>query len=209
MGGHGIHADTALLLERIRAGDEPALGELLARHREMLRLFVERRLDAKLAARIDASDVVQEAQIEVARRIGEYLLREPMPFHLWLHKTAYENLIRLRRKHLGAACRTAMREEPLPDRSSLFLAQQLLADSSFQPAHALLEEELARRVRQALAALPENDREVLMWRMFEGLDNQEVAQMLGLEPDACRKRFARALLRLREFLLDDSPEAPS
>src|SRR2546423_9372320 len=116
-----MHADspeTLGLLARVRQGDAQALDDLIVRHRPMVRGFVELRLDARLNRRLDASDVVQEAQLEVARRIQDYLKREPMPFWLWLHRTTYENLIRLRRQHVEAERRSVAREVALPDQSS-------------------------------------------------------------------------------------------
>ena len=66
-------AITTRLLERARAGDEQALDELIGRHRARLRRMVELRLDRRLQSRIDASDVIQDAYVEVVRRLGEYL----------------------------------------------------------------------------------------------------------------------------------------
>src|SRR5262249_6047395 len=67
--------ETLGLLERAAAGDDAALGELIARHRDAVRRFVELRLDPKIRGRIDASDVVQEAHLEAVRRIEDYLAR--------------------------------------------------------------------------------------------------------------------------------------
>src|SRR5262245_27967262 len=118
--------ETERLLAQICASDPRALDRLLALHRNFLRKVVELRLDPRLRSRVDASDVVQEAQLEAARRIDDYLQRRPMPFHVWLQKTAYENLLRLRREHVEAACRSVENEAPLPD-GSMLLANQLLA----------------------------------------------------------------------------------
>jgi RNA polymerase sigma-70 factor (ECF subfamily) len=191
--------ETRRLLQAVRDGDRQALSQLLAQHRDALRLAVELRLDARLQSRFDASDVVQEAQLEATRRIDDYLARRPMPFHLWLRKTAHESLLRLRRQHAEADCRAVEREVPLPDGSSAMLARELLGLSA-TPSQQAAEQELAARLRQAVAALAEADREVLLLRHFEGLGNQEVAQLLELEPEAARKRYGRALLRLRKLL---------
>jgi RNA polymerase sigma-70 factor (ECF subfamily) len=66
-------AITTRLLERACAGDQRALNELIGRRRARLRRMVELRLDRRLQSRIDASDVIQEAYVEVVRRLGEYL----------------------------------------------------------------------------------------------------------------------------------------
>lgn len=195
--------ETVHLLARVRQGDAQALEELIGRHRPALRRFVELRLDARLNPRLDPSDVVQEAQLEVARRIRDYLDREPMPFWLWLHRTTYENLIRLRRVHVEAERRTVKREVALPDASSVLLARKLFAGDHW-PGQQLVDEEIRRRVQEALTKLDEIDREVLQLRAFEGLENDEVAQVLGLEPGTASKRYGRALLRLRQALAQAS-----
>ena len=68
-------AETCNLLERVRAGDQDAFNRLFARHRAELRRFVELRLDRKLRRRLDASDVVQETQLEAASRLPDFLQR--------------------------------------------------------------------------------------------------------------------------------------
>jgi RNA polymerase sigma-70 factor (ECF subfamily) len=192
--------ETQHLLQQAGAGDKAAFERLFAEHRPQLRRFVEQRLDPKLRARVDASDVVQEAQLEVLGRLADFLQRQPMPFRLWLRKTAYERLLKIRRRHVEAAQRSLDREVPLPDRSSLALAQQLLASGS-TPSQHLDRREAARRVRQAIARLSEIDREIVLMRNFEGLSNQDVAHVLQIDPSTASQRFGRALLRLRKLLL--------
>jgi RNA polymerase sigma-70 factor (ECF subfamily) len=162
--------------------------------------MVELRIDPKLRQRVDPSDVVQEAQIEATRRVGAYLARPPMAFRLWLRQIAYDRLIMMRRKHVEAGRRAVTRELPLPDRSTVHLGRRLLSDVS-SPSQHMIRGELARRVRQAMSELSEADREILLMRNFEGLSNQEAAQVLEIEPSAANKRYGRALLRLRAVLL--------
>lgn len=193
--------DTTDLLERVRHGDRGALDSLLARHRVAIRWLVELRLDPKLRQRVDASDVVQETQAEAVRRIEAYLSdSQAMPFALWLRRIAYDRLLMLRRKHIGAGCRAATRELPLPDRSSMDLGRQVLARSQ-TPSEQLVQHELGERVRQAISALDEDDREIILMRNYEGLSNLEVAQVLDMDPPSASKRYGRALLRLRAALM--------
>lgn len=192
-------ADIQLLLDRIRAGDPAALDELLSTHRDAVRRFLELRMDGKLRARVDVSDVIQEAHLEVARRINDYLGREPMPFRVWLLRTAQQQLLRLRRHHVEAACRAAGAEAALPESSSIMLAERL-AGPAQTPSLLARRRELADQVQAALAELGELDREIILLRTFEQLSNLEVAQMLEIEPDTASKRYTRALLRLRQVL---------
>jgi RNA polymerase sigma-70 factor (ECF subfamily) len=195
-------AETRGLLEEVRAGHRPALDHLLDRHRPDLLQFVALRMDRRLRGRVDPSDVVQETQLEVYRRLGDFLDRRPMPFHVWLRKTAYERLLMARRQHVEAAQRAVEREQPLPDRSSLLFARRILARGS-TPSRSLGRRELARRLHQSLAELPDTDREILVMRNLEERPYQEIACILDIEPAAARKRHGRALIRLHALLAAD------
>jgi RNA polymerase sigma-70 factor (ECF subfamily) len=194
-------AETVRLLDELRAGDASAFDRLFARHRPGLRRFVELRLDPRVQSRLDPSDVVQETQLEAYRRMGDYLERRPMPFRVWLRKTAYERLLKLRRYHVEAARRSVGRELGLADRSSLLLAGPFL-DRGSSPSRQLARGELVHRVRQVLAELSPTDREVLLMRQVDELPYREIGCILDLDPAAARQRYGRALLRLRKLLLD-------
>jgi RNA polymerase sigma-70 factor (ECF subfamily) len=191
--------ETQALLEQIADGDPQACARLLERHRPRLLDFVDAHLDPQLRTRLDASDVVQEAQMEATRRLPDFLRRRPMPFRLWLRKTTYERMLMLRRRHVVAARRAVGREIPLPDRSSLVLAQNLV-DPSGSPSVRLSREEAARRMRQALDQLPDADREALLMRHYENLSYDEMGCILDIEPASARKRTGRALMRLHKIL---------
>jgi RNA polymerase sigma-70 factor (ECF subfamily) len=185
------------LLDRVRAGDRAALDELLAGQRDRLRRFIDLRLDDRVRGRIDASDVVQEAHLEVARRIDDFLARRPMPFHTWVCRTAHQQMLRLRRQHVETGCRGVGGERPLPDRSSVLLARHLIEST---PSLHLAQAEASDRVLDAVARLDETDREILLMRTFDGLSNVEAAQVLDLDPAAASKRYGRALLRLKHAM---------
>jgi RNA polymerase sigma-70 factor (ECF subfamily) len=193
--------ETDGLLEAVRRGERQALDRLLIRHRDELRFFVEMRIDPRLAARVDASDVVQEAQVEMVRRIDDFLKRRPMPFRLWARKTAYERLHDLHRHHIKRARRSVLREAALPERSSLLLVRPLLRNAS-SPSQRLEARELAERVSQVVGQLAEADREILLLRHAEGMPFADIACLLEIEPAAARKRFGRALIRLQQRLSD-------
>jgi RNA polymerase sigma-70 factor (ECF subfamily) len=193
--------ETQRLLEEIAQGDRPSLERLLERYRPALHAFIEARLDPKLRARVDPSDVVQDAQLEVVRRMNDYLRRRPMPFHLWVRKTAYERLLNLQRDHRKTARRSVDREVALPDRSSLLLARPLLSGEP-SPSQQLAAREFAERVARAVAQLAKSDREILLMRHGEELPYEEIACLLEIEPATARKRYGRALIRLQKLLSD-------
>jgi RNA polymerase sigma-70 factor (ECF subfamily) len=190
---------TRALLERIGQGDRQALDRLLARYRPDLQTFIDYHLEPALRARVDPSDVVQEAQLEVVRRMDDFLERRPMPFHLWARKTAYERLLNLRRDHRVRARRSVDREQPLPDPSSLLLVRPLI-DRSASPSQQAQARERAERISQAVAELGEADRAILMMRHAEELSYAEIACLLDIETATARKRYGRALIRLQKVL---------
>ena len=110
-------------------------------------------MDPKLRPRVDPSDVVQEAHLEAVRRLDDFLEKPTLPFKLWLRQITLDRLLMMRRRHVGAARRSVAREAALPDGSSCALARQLIAAGS-TPSQQLGREELARRVRDAVASWP-------------------------------------------------------
>src|SRR5215467_12008336 len=198
--------ETARLLEQARAGDQAALNDIFAQHRQRLRRMVELRLDRRLQARIDASDVIQEAYVEAVSRLDEYLRDPRYPLFLWLRLLVGERLLKLHRHHLGTQMRDAGLEVSLyrgalPAASSAALAAQLLGQHT-SPTQAAVRAERLLRLQEALNSLDPMDREVLSLRHFEELSRAETAQVLGIAESAAAKRYLRALKRLKDTLAD-------
>jgi RNA polymerase sigma-70 factor (ECF subfamily) len=167
------------------------------------------RLDRRLAARLDPSDVVQEVLAEAWQRLDEYLRNRPLPFYPWLRQLAWQRLAKLRRRHIGTGKRSVCREDPgdvpLSGESVLELANRLVLSTS-SPSKRLLREEQAARVQAALTRLGQRDREVLVMRYLEQLSVGEIAAVLGISEGAVKVRHLRALQRLRDLLNDNLAE---
>jgi RNA polymerase sigma-70 factor (ECF subfamily) len=197
--------DTDELLRRAGAGDSAAGGRLLDRHRPRLVRLVELRMDRRLAARVDASDVVQDTLLEAARRLPEYLRERPLPFYPWVRQLALDQLGRQHRQHVRARRRSVLREQPqaasLLDRSAVALAAKLAAGDT-APGDRLVRAERVAEVRAALDRLDPPDRDVLVLRFVEQLSTQDTAAVLGLTADGAKSRQRRALERLSRLLGD-------
>jgi RNA polymerase sigma-70 factor, ECF subfamily len=195
--------DTEELLDRAGKGDRLACQDLLARHRGRLRQMVALRIDRRMAARVDPSDVVQDALVDAAGQLSDYLVNRPIPFYPWLRQFAWERLIQLHRFHLRSQRRSVDREQlrifDLPGDSEAILADRL-AFSASEPSDHLVREELRERVQAALAALAPRDREVLVLRYLEQLATAEIASVLDIGEAAVKARHRRALERLRRRL---------
>jgi RNA polymerase sigma-70 factor (ECF subfamily) len=193
----------AELLRRASARDESAVGPLLDCYRDRVRKLVTSRLDRRLSARVDPSDVVQETLLEAGRRLPEYLRRPGVAFYPWLRGLAVDRLIDLHRRHLGAQGRSVSREEPLgaptTDQSDHDLAGRLV-DSWTGPDRRVEREEQRQRVQAALARLEPDQRELLTLLYYEELPPSEAAAVLGVTDRTARRRHREALERLGALL---------
>jgi RNA polymerase sigma-70 factor (ECF subfamily) len=192
------------LLHRAAQGEDAALTALFSQFRQRLKRMVRLRLNDRLRGRVDPSDVVQEAYLEVSRRLAEYVKDPTTPFFLWLRFITGRKLLDVHRRHLGAQARDAGREislnqEAYPAATSASLAAQLLGRLT-SPSQAAIKAELQQRVQEALDALNPVDREVLALRHFEQLSNVEIAQLLGLSESGATARYLGALKRMKEVL---------
>ena len=197
-------SDPSELLHRAGAGDSQALNDLLAHYRERLRWMVRLRLNRRLQGRVDPSDVIQEAYLEISKNLPDYLRDPKMPFFLWLRYITGQKLITLHRRHLGAQMRDAEQEVSLyrgalPQASSVSLAAHLLGHMTSASRAAIRAEEQIQ-VQEALNSLEPMDREILALRHFEMLSNEETAQVLGIKKSAASNRYMRALRRMKGVL---------
>jgi RNA polymerase sigma-70 factor (ECF subfamily) len=201
--------ETEQLLHQAAAGSADACGELLECYRQRLEHMVALRMDRRLAARLDAADVVQDTLAEAVERLPEYLRERPLPFYPWLRQLAWDRLAELHRWHVGARKRTVSREEcwqpKLPDESAAQLAERLVGRTT-SPSARLVRAEECERVRVALTQLSGPDREVLVLRHLEQLSLAEVAAVLGVAENTAGRRHLRALERLRSLLGKPSGE---
>jgi RNA polymerase sigma-70 factor (ECF subfamily) len=200
----GDQIDTDALIQRAANGDQRALEELFTQHTERLRRMVHLRLNRRLQGRIDPSDVIQEAYLEVSQHLADYAKVPNLPFFLWLRHITGQKLITVHRRHLGAQMRDADMEVSLyrgafPQASSISLAEHLLGRLT-TVSQAAMRAEMQIRVQESLNSMDPIDREVLALRHFELLSNSETATVLGLSKTAASNRYVRALGRLREIL---------
>ena len=197
-------SETEDLLLRAARGDREALAALWERHRKRLRQMVRLRLDRRLQGRVDPSDVLQEAYLDLAARLPDFAREWPTPTYLWLRLVTGQRLGQIHRQHLGAAMRDAGREVSLyrgalPQASSASLAARLLGRLT-TASQAAVRAERQVQLQEILNGMDPMDREILALRHFEGLSNGEAAEVLGLSRTAASNRYIRALGRLRDLL---------
>lgn len=194
------------LVELAATGDPSAVKTLLEQHRERLLQMVAVRMDPRVAQRLDASDVVQESLLEAHAKLVEYASTRPLPFYPWLRQIAWQRLMHAHERHVEAKRRSVAREQPafamLSNDSVQGLAERLV-DNGTSPSGKVMRGELQRRVRDALADMPQGDGDLLVMRYLEHMSIREIAATLEITEHAVHMRQLRALQKLRRSLLDD------
>ena len=84
--------DSEELMDLARSGDAGARQRLLTSHRDRLARLIRLRMDPRLAARLDPSDVVQDVLLEASNKLSDYLRERPVPFYPWLRAIALNGL---------------------------------------------------------------------------------------------------------------------
>ena len=177
--------------------DLAELGTLVEVHWPRLVQIVRRRLVSSLGLQLDAEEIVNTAFLDARRRWPTYRTdRKVSPF-VWLYRIVNDRLIE--------EWRTATRQKrdirqniPWPDRPSVDLGLRLVAPDT-SPTQAVVRDEEAALMRQALGLLREQDREVVMLRGYDDLSFREIGELLGVEENTATVRYVRALRRLKDI----------
>jgi RNA polymerase sigma-70 factor (ECF subfamily) len=176
--------------------DLAELGRLLEEHQPRLLAMLRRRIDPKLQRRLSAEDVLNASFLAARRKWADYQPhRETRSGYAWLYRIVLDTLIDAWREQ-NRARRSPDREMPWPDRSSIQLGMGLVNPAT-SPSQAVMRADLSARMRQALAALKEQDREILWMRHYDQLSYKEAAAVLGIKESAATLRYVRALKRLK------------
>jgi RNA polymerase sigma-70 factor (ECF subfamily) len=198
-------ADESSILTSAKHPDERQriLADIFMGHRDRLGSMVRFRLDRRLRARVDPSDILQDAFLEASGRIAEYIANPSLPVYLWLRGITAQKLLQVHRFHLDAQKRSPRREvsfhQGLPFATSEVLAENLVGHGPSAGSAAAVAD-LKAHLQDALDRMDEKDREVVALRHFEELTNAEAARVLGIEEEAAKKRYIRAIRKLREIL---------
>lgn len=198
-------------VNRPRAKEESELPveSRLEQHRDRLRRLVDLRLDERVRGRVDASDVIQETQLEALKRSDEYERQsDEVPLFVWLRFLALQKVSQLHRHHLGTQARDVNREVSLfppkmPSATSAVLAAQLVGKLT-TASQAAERAEVKARVEDALQKMKDTDQEVLTLLHFEQLSHREAAAVIGINEKALGGRYVRALSRLKTALSDEA-----
>jgi RNA polymerase sigma-70 factor (ECF subfamily) len=199
------------LMAKARAGESDALGELCTLYRNYLRMIVRTGLGPRLRERVELSDVVQEALVEVVRQFPQFTGQNEAALVGWLRRLVAQKLADLGRYHSRAkraAGATALPLDapwgPAGTGDSNYGAGAKLLDmlalSQTSPSEAASRRELTVLLADALTDLPEAESEVLWLYHADGLSFEAIGERMGLGRKAVRGLWARGLKGLRRTL---------
>ncbi len=185
--------------ERVPSFDSwPDLEPWIRRYRSYLVKIANDNLGPKFLAKVDASDVIQEAFLKAGRAQVPFRGGSHESFLAWMRVILEHAASDIRRRY-QADRRRIDREVPLPGQSDDSGADPL-ADTGTSVFTRMTRVERAQALALAVARLPEHDRKMLQMRHQEGLTFEQIADRSDMTAEAARKRWARALLRLRDAI---------
>ena len=183
------------------------LAAAFAEHRQRLRAIAEKRLNPILLKRMDHEDVLSETYVNAAKRLDYFAARDDVPVYYKLRTVLLQTLADIERRNLKAQGRDAYREvqEATTEAGEpgVLAIGDMPADIT-SPVSRVDRDERHAILRNALAAMPENDRAILVMRHFDGMGNAECAAALGIDQKAASMRYVRALERLQQKLTEVS-----
>ncbi len=170
-----------ITLERAKLGEEKALSKLLHIYSPKVHALVCRMMVGQPAC---VDDLCQEALVKVLKALPDFDPRGRAKLSSWI---------------LTITLRTCIDECRRKRPWSAMGREQADADID-NPEQIYKRKELSQRIEKAMAALPEDQRAVLVLRAYHDFDYQEIAEALGIEPGTVKSRLARARLALRQLL---------
>ena len=190
--------DFAANLERARAGDPGAIGDVLNRCRGYLLAMAMADLQADLRPKTAASDIVQETLLDGQRDFARFKGTSETDLLRWLQRILKHNLIdAVRVCHTQK--RDARRELEWPTAESNISG---LVDQAARPSQVLQQSELVNAVDQAIDRLPVRHKTVILLHHKEGLGFSEIGRRLGVSDRMARHLWAQAIPLLRQLMAE-------
>jgi RNA polymerase sigma-70 factor (ECF subfamily) len=183
-----------LLLEA-HAGSSEALAELLGEYRPFLIAVGRKNIPAEYLARMDPSDLAQEALLKAEQAFACFRGQQTAQFKAWLRSILInrlrEEIRRLRAGPWEQGCQIGH------DLGSKNRILDLLPKDQSTPSGHVVKEEAIAKLREAIASLPEQYQRVIRYHNYDGCSWKEVGNQLGKSEEAARKLWVRALGQLK------------
>jgi RNA polymerase sigma factor (sigma-70 family) len=177
----------AILVSNYIKGDESALETLVYRHKHRIYSFIY----SKVYDRDVAEDIFQDTFIKVIRTLKKGAYNEEGKFLPWVMRISHNLVIDFFRKN------NRMPKFSNTDEFNIF---SVLSDTSLNAENSLIKEQVETDVRRLVDELPDDQREVLLMRIYEDLSFKEISDKTGVSINTALGRMRYALINLRKII---------
>lgn len=177
----------ALLVKNYIAGDENALAMLIRRHQSKIYGFIY----SKLSDRDIADDIFQDTFMKVIKTLKSNSYNEEGKFLPWVMRIAHNLIVDHYRKN---------KKMPMLRETEEFSIFSVLTDSSQNAESKMITELIEKDLKRIVAELPEDQKEVLMMRLYQDLSFNEIAELTNVSINTALGRMRYAILNMRKII---------
>jgi len=189
-----LATDDLTLIRRTRKGDAQAFRQLIERYQRKAYSIAFGMLKDKE----EALDVTQEAFIKIYKHIECF--KGDASFYVWLYRIVYNLCIDFIRKRKGAPVHVDMELEALLHTEEEGASHGLISATLGNPQKSLLRKELASKIQEAMDALPEACRAIVLMREVEGMSYEDLARVFQIPKGTVMSRLFYARAKLQQKL---------
>ncbi|MGB1309340.1 MAG: RNA polymerase sigma factor [Oceanihabitans sp.] len=183
---HQLITDATLVSNYIK-GDESSLEILINRHKQRIYSFIY----SKVYDKDISEDIFQDTFIKVIRTLKKGNYNEEGKFLPWVMRIAHNLVI----DHFRKSNRM-----PKFSNSGEFSIFSVLSDNALDAEKSLIKEQVERDVRRVVEELPEDQKEVLVMRMYNDMSFKEISEKTGVSINTALGRMRYALINMRKII---------
>ncbi len=195
------------LLQAARKGDRHAMNQIIDECRDYLLLVANQEIDTAIQAKLGASDLVQQSLAEIPGHLAQFRGNSRDEFLGWLRQILMNDLQDVRRRYKASRRRDVGREQSILDSVG---NERPITDDLLTPSSQAVQDEQAQLLQTAMEQLPPRQQQIIQLRNWSQKSFVEIGHQLEISPDAARKMWYRAIVKLQGLLRPqfDSTMAP-
>jgi RNA polymerase sigma-70 factor (ECF subfamily) len=182
-----VQTSDALLVKNYIAGDESALSILINRHQSKIYGFIY----SKLSDRDIADDIFQDTFIKVIKTLKSNSYNEEGKFLPWVMRISHNLIIDHYRKN---------KKMPMFRETEDFSIFSIMSDNVPNIESQLITSQVESDLRKLIEELPEDQKEVLVMRMYQDLSFKEISELTGVSINTALGRMRYAIMNLRKVI---------
>lgn len=182
-----VQTPDALLVKKYVAGDESALSILINRHQSKIYGFIY----SKISDRDITDDIFQDTFIKVIKTLKSNSYNEEGKFLPWVMRIAHNLIIDHFRKN---------KKMPMFRETDEFSIFSIMTDNSMTIENKMITDQVEKDLRKIIEELPEDQKEVLMMRIYQDLSFKEISELTGVSINTALGRMRYALMNLRKVI---------